>query len=458
MDPVQQILAQQHSGSAEGQGFAQFAVEGMKLGQQQQQLNLANRRVAMEERQQSMLLPLQQQMLGAQVANLGIQAETTKLQQLLTTQQSAALPELLSLQLRFSQSPQGHMDPVLINAFRDVALKYPYGVLNGVGADIMAQIEAAPKLQQGLDNYIKAAERTSKFGVVPTQMDPKTGQPTGFAKKAEPPADFQSAQLLSQLETQLESTTDPTEKRVLERLVGNFRAKILPSGTVTEVFDPATGNPIWRTATGKAAGNGAGGATNTTLSKAQQGLAEAQGAIAELNTLEQTLRPEDVGIAGVVGEQLFDIYLPQLGFNTADVKRMDNRTKIQSLAQGLMRDVSDDERFTENDRKFIQEMLVKPTMGESYPKAMSKLTTIKSIIAKRALIQAKQTGAANPTWAVNAIVPSDFEHAFLGGLLDDEGLLKARELGKITKEQAIQLYRKKPRGELDPATIPPAAR
>jgi hypothetical protein len=459
MDPVQQVLAQQQSGSAEGQGFAQFAVEGMRLGQQQQQLNLANRRLKMEEeqhQQRSMLVPLQQQMMGAQVANLGIQVETAKLQQLALTQQNAAMPELLSLQLRFSQSPDGYMDQQGLQDFTRLMMKYPIAFAGGVGADIRDNITAAPKIKMGMERIMQMNKQLAGSGMAVGGMDPKTGMPNDFIKVDQNlPAPVKEGQHLAQLRQQIANEPDPARKQQLEMELEEIRNASAGSNETMTITD-ADGKKITI-----ARGRGAaapGDTTTTTLSKAQQGLAEAQGAIAELNTLEQTLRPEDVGVAGVVGEQIFDIYLPQLGFDTADVKRMDNRTKIQSLAQGLMRDVSDDERFTENDRKFIQEMLVKPTMGESYPKAMSKLTTIKSIIAKRALIQAKQTGASNPTWAINAIVPSDFEHAFLGGLLDDEGLLKARDLGKLTKEQALQLYRKKPRGELDPATIPPAAR
>lgn len=58
MDPVSQILAQSQGGSANGQGFGQFFAEGVRMGQQQQQLNLSRRRLDFEEEQERKREPL----------------------------------------------------------------------------------------------------------------------------------------------------------------------------------------------------------------------------------------------------------------------------------------------------------------------------------------------------------------------------------------------------------------
>ena len=55
---VEQILAQAGAGSAQGEGFGQFALQGMQLGQNQQRLNLLKQSQERADRREDMLLPL----------------------------------------------------------------------------------------------------------------------------------------------------------------------------------------------------------------------------------------------------------------------------------------------------------------------------------------------------------------------------------------------------------------
>lgn len=48
MNLIDQVFAQQSSGSAEGQGFGQFFVAGLQAGQHQQQIDIAKQQLAME--------------------------------------------------------------------------------------------------------------------------------------------------------------------------------------------------------------------------------------------------------------------------------------------------------------------------------------------------------------------------------------------------------------------------
>lgn len=85
MDPVSQVLAQQASGSAGGQGFGQFFAQGRQLQQNQQRLNLSSRHLELQQAQEQrlqrrddMLVPLESQMLQMRIANEGMNLVTEK--------------------------------------------------------------------------------------------------------------------------------------------------------------------------------------------------------------------------------------------------------------------------------------------------------------------------------------------------------------------------------------------
>ena len=66
MDPVTQTLAQQHSGSAGGHNFASFFIAGQERADRQRQMK-------MMQRQQDVLLPLQQQSMQLKMASIGME-------------------------------------------------------------------------------------------------------------------------------------------------------------------------------------------------------------------------------------------------------------------------------------------------------------------------------------------------------------------------------------------------
>lgn len=163
--------------------------------------------------------------------------------------------------------------------------------------------------------------------------------------------------------------------------------------------------------------------------KVQERLSQTEKAIDNLDDLTATLRPEDVGVKGVLGELALDRLLPQFGFKTADVKRMDNRTKIATLRENLMRQVSADSRFSNLDRQAIEKFLPSSGMIESFEHTQQAAATLKRILGKRALIDAKEAAMPPPAFALAA--------------LDDEALLEAVAAELLTQAQAAAAYRKR---------------
>lgn len=171
---------------------------------------------------------------------------------------------------------------------------------------------------------------------------------------------------------------------------------------------------------------------SSVTAKAEERMTKNQKVVEELNSLGRTLRPQDIGVKGVIGEAVLDEILPQFGVPSSDAKRMDNRTKLKAAVEGALRQVSDDSRFSNADRAAIKDILPNAGVMESFENAQQTIKTLSRIFAKRALIDAKEIGKEVPNWALDS--------------LDAEGLKDAFSSGLISKEQAINAYAKRKGG------------
>lgn len=415
MDPVQQVLAQQQSGSAEGQGFAQFAVEGMRLGQQQQQLNLANRRLEMAEKEQDMLLPLQRQMLGAQVANLGIQGETAKLQLLNLTQQNMAMPELLSLQLRFAQSPEGHLDPQGLADYERLFLKYPIAFAGGIGAEINDSIQAAMKFKMGMQHFKQAAQQVSQFGVVPTQMDPKTGMVSGFAKADRSIPEDQRMQLARQHGLEVSGVDDQ----------GRASFARPTTGEITEI-DPTTGR-VTITRGGK-------GVDPSGLTPTQRGTATLQATKLEdvSRRLDDIITQADdiFGPAAAAQNVVVDQFLANFNPRLAKGERIQGRSKASLVLEGLLVQLGEGQGQLSN--KDIERLKgafpelknPKEVLFENPENARQILRAIQKELTRDAYVKAQQVKQPPSKEVLRRLSP-----AFLGEEL---------KAGRISQDQFIE--------------------
>lgn len=188
------------------------------------------------------------------------------------------------------------------------------------------------------------------------------------------------------------------------------------------------------------------GVTSAVQTTAQKNIMDAQKTVSSLVDLEKTLRPTDVGVKGVIGDEILDTWLPQFGFKTADIERMDNRTKLKALIEGALREVSVDNRFSNQDRADIKEVLPRSGMRESYERSIRTIQVLTKIFSKRAMIDAATIGKPTPPWAALALDKASLSEAAASGLVDDDALLDAVRMGKITNDEAIQLRQSRPKG------------
>jgi hypothetical protein len=138
--------------------------------------------------------------------------------------------------------------------------------------------------------------------------------------------------------------------------------------------------------------------TVATQSRVQQKLLKYEGVSQLLNTLEKNMKPEHLGARGVAGELLLDRGLSQFIPELANKDRIDTRTGLVVARESLMRDVSDDTRFSNADREEIARALPSSGVFESVEDAKQRIQTVRRILTQRGKISAEGTGLPVQLW------------------------------------------------------------
>lgn len=144
--------------------------------------------------------------------------------------------------------------------------------------------------------------------------------------------------------------------------------------------------------------------------------------------LRDRLRPEDLGVGGVVGEFL-DKTLPQFGLSTPDPVRTENRTKLYNLVASMVKQVSPDNRFTEGDQKRVQRVMPSTGVLENYQHASQMLDTMIDVFAERTVRTSLEDAANDRQRARVDLIKR-------GTTLNDYEVKKAYEHGLLTREDA----------------------
>jgi hypothetical protein len=150
-----------------------------------------------------------------------------------------------------------------------------------------------------------------------------------------------------------------------------------------------------------------GDATVATQSRAQQKLQKYENAMELINRLDKGLQAGHVGLAGIGGEFLWDRGLVQIANMAgmpavADPDRVSSRVGLKMLSESLMREVSDDTRFSNLDREEISKALPSSGAFESLSDAHTKLSTIRDILTKRGRVYGRTVDEKPPLWSLSA--------------------------------------------------------
>lgn len=158
--------------------------------------------------------------------------------------------------------------------------------------------------------------------------------------------------------------------------------KFLGPTETLEMSSDEQGRPMVRVIKGRSS-TATGTPTVAVKTDLQKSINNTRQALPLMADLEKNLRAEDLGIRGVVGETVMDRLLPQFGADTLDPKRTDNRTKLRTLVQSMLRQISPDNRFTNEDRERIEKIM--PDLGvlENVDRAKQVLSELSKVFSER---------------------------------------------------------------------------
>lgn len=137
-----------------------------------------------------------------------------------------------------------------------------------------------------------------------------------------------------------------------------------------------------------------------TQSMAQRKLLKYEAASELINHLQRNMESGHVGVAGVLGEYVGDRLLPQLGVDTFKGKRADVRSTLIAARESLLREISDDSRFSNLDREEISKALPSSGAFESLENAQQRLSTVRNILNARGRTYSEGLGLSKPEWSL----------------------------------------------------------
>lgn len=215
------------------------------------------------------------------------------------------------------------------------------------------------------------------------------------------PDPIEIAREISVLERQAEkarASGDTSTFQSLQGQIADIRAQVQKGGVSTRVEMDDQGRPVITTAVGGAL------PTIATRSASQQRLITFESALEGINDVMAKIRPEDVGVQGVVGENLFDKWIEQFRPGTANRQRVSNRTAARDLSEQLIAAISADTsgRFSDKDVARIREISSGLGASTSHAEFTTRLKTLREILVQRSRTFAEGAGQPVPTFAKSA--------------------------------------------------------
>jgi hypothetical protein len=174
-------------------------------------------------------------------------------------------------------------------------------------------------------------------------------------------------------------------------------APILGGGKeATQVFD-VNGNLMFSQTKGGGMPQGITPGLQTT---AQKEILSNKKAFDIAHDLEASLDPSSVGAVGVINNLVFDKALSQIDPSLANNKRIDDRTKLITARNQIVRLINSDSRFSALDRQEAEQALPSPGIIESYPNVQQKLKTLQAIFKRRSYQDSVSQGVPPPYWSM----------------------------------------------------------
>lgn len=180
--------------------------------------------------------------------------------------------------------------------------------------------------------------------------------------------------------------------------------------------------------------------TVATQSQVQSKNIAYQNAVQGINDVLGKLRPSDVGVQGVLGEQVFDKWLSQVNPALASGERIQNRTALRNLREILFSSLSPERiggsGFSNKDAERIKELASGLEASTSYPDLQNRLSEIKSVINDRVRVNAQALGQPVPDFVKSPLEITNEYESFKAKMKQDW------KENRRTQEQADELIKK----------------
>lgn len=356
--------------------------------------------------------------MEAQAINLGVETIFNTEKAFALTQQNAAMPELIDLQVQFMQAEDGFANKPLIDRTMALARKYPKMFVGGApGSDLLTQIMAVPMLEQKFSKTLEFANRVppgTSFNVAGVGMfnrDPERAVATGPASTiGKEISDYNNAVAMGDTEA-----AQMLKAAIMARGQKDGMAfKFDENGRISEI----TQGP-----------QGSGGSKPSTaiVSDAEKVANSAANLVNFGSDIIALAQDGNVGISGNLKRTYKELAGQFIDVDAGD--EFDFSQAVTFFKGSATKILRSDSQITEEERRAIISDLPSKGFLESPATAKQKAKTAIRRVAESARRQIKRAG-----------VPMPFE---LMTVEDMEEIDKQFREGKITREQAKQAAQRK---------------
>ncbi len=379
------------------------------------QISQRNRALNMQQQEQDALLPLRRQALSNQIEMQADQIHEAQNNMEYQKQVRNASSKFSTVYTLAGSLPDGWADPTVRTTMGQLAVSYPAIVDSPMWKEADKNITTALEQKTKLMQYNAELQHYKNMENAANRAALKDKTSPGMTAANEI-LDTQDQLDQANASGDIKQSSALTQK--LQLLKDAYPAK---GNEEMEMSLDSSGRPVFRMTRGGKSSNVA------TENFAQKNIIGLKSSIDSMDNLEKNLRPEDLGLRGVVGEFLGDVVIPQFDptNSTFDPKRVKNRTDLKAGLESLVGQLTSDKRTSVIDRKRLEALGPSTGIFESEPRAKAAILAVKDVMKNRAKNNAQEAKLPIEEW-----------------MMTDQDIADAVNSGKITKAKGIELRAK----------------
>lgn len=330
-----------------------------------------------------------------------LKLQQAQLERTLQIQQQTGMAELAKV-LAESGGTDKLGDPSTLQRLWDIGSRYPGVVGSPEFTNVQTMVQRARQSKAAADAFKNATGTTMAPGTETHYTDPATG--IEYKRTGPPqPRPQTPPEIVKELEA-LRTARASGDTETATFLEARIKKLATDKGVGFEItgYDEQ-GRPLMRM--GELATTPVpptmGKPTVATQTKVQADMGRYERAVTSLVDISSSVQPMQVGPLGKAADVLLDRFLANFMPSLADTSRIETREKINLFVNSVLREVSDTQRFTNADRRAVEEALPSTDATDSAARIKTAIPVIKRVFAKRARTDAATIGQPAPIWALD---------------------------------------------------------